>query len=201
VFLSGGFALEALSHRGERAPPLLLCPPHPSLGMSMDAPVLAELAFAASRAGHATLRFNYRGAGASQGPLSDRAACLEDARAAAEHLRLNAGAEEIAVAGYDFGAEIALELARELGEVARLVLIAPVSRRYDYSPVAAIAAPVLIAVGARDELVDYAAMSALAADFLEVIPEADHVFSRGLTELGRLVARFLAGRPRALEEA
>ena len=57
VVKSGDFVLDALSHRGSRAPPCVLASPHPALGGSMTAPVIAELAWALTRAGHATLRF------------------------------------------------------------------------------------------------------------------------------------------------
>ncbi|MCK6552090.1 alpha/beta hydrolase, partial [Myxococcota bacterium] len=52
--------IEGLFHRGSKAPPAVFAPPHPSAG-SMEAPVVAELAWAVTRAGHATLRFNYPG--------------------------------------------------------------------------------------------------------------------------------------------
>src|SRR5438105_8414107 len=67
VVRSGDLALDALYHRGKREPPRALASPHPALGGSMIAPVIAELAWALTRAGHATLRFDYRGVGASRG--------------------------------------------------------------------------------------------------------------------------------------
>ena len=80
---AGEVTLEGLSHRGARAPPLLLCPPE---GSGMEAPALAELAWASARAGHASLRFQHRGVGASQGS-PDPARRLDDAEAAFRHLR------------------------------------------------------------------------------------------------------------------
>ncbi len=62
---AGGLTLDALYHRGAAPPAILLCPPLDAEGM--DAPLLAELAWAAARAGHASLRFQHRGRGGSQG--------------------------------------------------------------------------------------------------------------------------------------
>src|SRR3954466_7265194 len=62
--------LDALYHRGRRDPPCVIASPHPAMGGSMVSPVIAELAWALSRAGHATMRFNYRGVGASHGVTS-----------------------------------------------------------------------------------------------------------------------------------
>ena len=45
----------------------VIAPPHPLYGGSMDSPVVTELAQACARADFASLRFNWRGAGASAG--------------------------------------------------------------------------------------------------------------------------------------
>ena len=110
---SGELSLDALYHRGQFPPACVLASPHPALGGSMTAPVIAELAWALTRAGHATLRFDYRGVGASQGqtrhppgslrigPLEDE---LADFFAAADQLRATArSAEGAARAAADDG--------------------------------------------------------------------------------------------------
>src|SRR4051812_21117936 len=62
-----GQLLEALFHEGRAPVPCVIAAPHPVFGGSMDSPVCAELAWAISRKELATLRFNYRGVGGSQG--------------------------------------------------------------------------------------------------------------------------------------
>src|SRR3954469_11565845 len=69
--------LDALYHRGKREPPCAIASAHPALGGSMVAPVIAELAWALTRAGHATMRFNYRGVGASRGVSRHQAGSLQ----------------------------------------------------------------------------------------------------------------------------
>jgi alpha/beta superfamily hydrolase len=64
---SGELSLDALYHRGRRAPPCAIASPHPTLGGSMTVPVVNELAWTLTRAGFPTLRFDYRGVGGSQG--------------------------------------------------------------------------------------------------------------------------------------
>src|SRR2546423_12617205 len=68
--------LDALYHRGTRDPPCAIAAPHPALGGSMISPVVAELAWALTRAGHATMRFDYRGVGASRGVSRHEAGSL-----------------------------------------------------------------------------------------------------------------------------
>src|SRR2546430_969342 len=110
--------LDALYHRGTREPPCAIAAPHPALGGSMLSPVVAELAWALTRAGHPTMRFDYRGVGASRGVSrhgvgSTRIADLQDEVAdlhrICEHLLASTHMAEVCLVGYSFGAAVALE--------------------------------------------------------------------------------------------
>lgn len=195
VVESGGFFLEALSHRGESPPALLICPPHPLRGGSMDAPLCAELAFAATQAGHASLRFNYRGAGASQGePSSNLADAVADARAALELLAANVRHESFVAAGYDFGAEVVVELALAGAPLSGLVLVAPDTSAYDFRRLADVTVPGLFLIPEKDRVADgrlLAEHCQRTGDQLVVVPEADRVFTQGLPAAGREVVDFL----------
>src|SRR5262245_39619387 len=65
-------SLEGIFQAGESAAArgVVLAPPHPLYGGSLEAPVLSELAWAAAQAGPASLRFNWRCVGASAGEPS-----------------------------------------------------------------------------------------------------------------------------------
>jgi alpha/beta superfamily hydrolase len=119
---AGGATLEGLFHRGTRPPALLVCPA-PGPGGGMDAPAAAELAWAAARAGHASLRFQYRGVGASTG-APDPVRAGEDAEAAYRHLAESAG-PRLALAALGGAWPVALALAAAHSDVRRVVLIAP----------------------------------------------------------------------------
>jgi alpha/beta superfamily hydrolase len=119
---AGGLVLEGLSHRGARRPGLLVCPPT-GAGGGMDAPLVAELAWATARAGLPSLRFQHRGVGASQG-AHDEGRALDDALAALEHLLATAPGP-VVVAGVAGGAATALGLARARREVRGVALIDP----------------------------------------------------------------------------
>src|SRR6266478_2274853 len=114
--------LDALYHRGTREPPCAIAAPHPALGGSMLSPVVAELAWAITRAGHPTMRFDYRGVGASRGVSrhgvgSTRIADLQDEVAdlhrTCEHLLASTDMAEVCLVGYSFGAAVALEAVEE----------------------------------------------------------------------------------------
>ena len=65
----------------------VVAPPHPLFGGSIESPVLNEIAYACTKAGIASLRFNWRGVGASTGvPSGDLADADADYRAALTHM-------------------------------------------------------------------------------------------------------------------
>lgn len=193
--------LDALFHRGQRAPPCAIAAPHPALGGSMLSAPVAELAWALTRAGHPTLRFDYRGVGASRGTSRHRAGSLRiadlqdevaDLLAACEHLLETTRMPSACAVGYSFGAAVALEAA-ENAQVGSLILIAPPNALYDYAKLARLPKPALVVCAHHDPYCDRAALSLPDGARVEVIAHSDHFFNRGLTEMGKTVASWLRG--------
>ncbi len=177
----GDLVLDGLYHRGVRGPACVIAAPHPALGGSMTVPVINELAWALTRAGHPTLRFDYRGVGASQGqsrhqgapeeewggglPRIELAALADevaDLRAAGAQLAETAGATTESVTdpgsglcaiGYSFGACVAVADQAD-ARWARLVLVAPPTQLCDLSALALLRKPVLVVCAQRDPLCD-----------------------------------------------
>ena len=170
----------------------VIAPPHPEYGGSLENPVISELAYGLYKAGIASLRFNWRGVGASQGRITgDSAAADQDYLAALEQVAETTSAPVIA-AGYSFGAATALRVALRDTRVAELLLIAPPVGMIEGLAVDTFRGPIHVIVGGRDE---FAPLGQLSARFeglpnanLDVIPKADHFFvSYGLAELVELV--------------
>jgi alpha/beta superfamily hydrolase len=181
-----GLVLEGLYHRGRRRPSLLVCPA-PGPGAGMDAPVVAELAWAAARAGHASLRFQHRGVGASQGS-PDPSRALDDARAALRHLAESAR-PPLALAGFGAGCETAAALAAEVEGCWALALVAP-GRLPAHVPPGVRVLAVLPEQGAG---ADPRALEAALGPHgrVVVIEGADALFRAGLPRVGRAVVEFL----------
>ncbi|MFT3916773.1 MAG: alpha/beta hydrolase [Anaeromyxobacteraceae bacterium] len=185
----GALVLEGLFHRGSRRPALLVCPA-PGPGGGMDAPAVAELAWAAARAGHPSLRFQHRGVGASQG-TADPARALDDARAALAHLEASARGPA-AIAGVGAGAATALALAAEAGpgRCAGVALVAPAG-----VPAGALpgGVPVLVVLPERGAAAGPEGLRAVlgAAAAVEVVPGADPTWSAGLPRVGREVVEWM----------
>ncbi len=181
----GEHVMEGVSHRGRLSPLLLVLSPPPNEG-GMDHIVGAELAFAASNAGFPTLRFNYRGVGASQGTRGSN--LLEDALAALEVATDNARGGPVLVASINGADGLALKLlALKPDLVPAVCLISPsTTGPSDWSE------PVWVVVGEHD-----AAQLKSGVGRVDIIPSADRAFQRGLPRVGKAVVACLTEAARS----
>jgi hypothetical protein len=167
----------------------LIAPPHPLMGGSMESPVVTEIAWQCQKAGIASLRFNWRGVGASAGTASgDPALADVDFQAALEFLRETLPGRQVAC-GYSFGAAAALRSGLASRAVESLVLVAPPTSLLDVSDLKNFEGRIFLASAENDEWVDSELLSRAVADLatvhLEVVAGCDHFFMSGLDVLGR----------------
>ena len=157
----------------------VLCHPHPLYGGSMHDAVLAMADGAWSRRGGSCVRFNFRGVGASEGAFDDGDGETEDAVCVANWVRETYGAGTLTLVGYSFGAAVAWRAAASLGNVVRVVLVAPPMPAMDFAHRPA--PPTVVVHGDRDEFVDTAFASAWVGSQesarLLTLEGADHFFS------------------------
>lgn len=186
-----GLVLEGVWQAGSgRA--AVVAPPHPAYGGSLDNPVVNEVAYALHREGYASLRFNWRGVGASQGSITSAAEAADaDFRAALEHLHRTIDAPILA-AGYSFGAIAALRTGLRDARVRSLLAVAPPLGMLEQLGIERLPKPLRVIVGARDDFAPVGPLrewlAALEGAHLEVLPEADHFFAAvGLGDLHRAV--------------
>jgi uncharacterized protein len=181
--------------RGARAG-VVLCHPHPLYGGDMDSGVVTAATEACAGRKLATLRFNFRGVGASTGKHDDGRGEQDDVRAALAELRrqLPAGAP-VALAGYSFGAAVAAAVS-ERTRVAGLLLVAPPLRVAALPAPAAVTGPIAIVVGAEDQYCPEAALEPLRDSLphatITVIDGADHFFFGSLQTLTEAVGSWAA---------
>src|SRR5690606_3583216 len=88
----------------------LICHPNPAQGGTMLNKVVSTLQRTARDAGHATLRFNYRGVGASAGEHDMAMGEVDDAEAAAAWLQAQAPDLRLNLLGFSFGGFVAAAL-------------------------------------------------------------------------------------------
>ena len=162
-------------------PALLVCHPHPMLGGNMDNPVVTAICRAAGAQGMASLRFNYRGVGGSQGIFSNGKGEGDDVRAALSILRRWPGMDgkRLVLVGYSFGAAVVLDGLRHYKAAHSLVLIAPPISAVRGSRIRLDQRPKLFVAGQHDRIASSVELqSALddirpPLDFSE-IADADH---------------------------
>lgn len=131
----------------------VLCHPHPLFGGTLDNKVVTTLARALHDSGIPTVRFNFRGVGASEGVFDAGRGETDDARAV-----LDWGASrwpncKPVIAGFSFGAYVALRLTQNVG-VARLITVAPPVSSFDFSGLRAPSCPWMVVQGDADDVVD-----------------------------------------------
>jgi hypothetical protein len=175
---------------------VVVCHPHPQHGGTMHNKVAHTLARAFVRMGFAALRFNFRGTEESEGVYDAGDGELADALAAIDWMRARFPEKALWVAGFSFGAAIAVKAAVAT-EVDGLISVAPAISRFasglDKQPTC----PWLIVQGDQDELVDIDE-TVNWVDGLEpgpellIIPEGEHFFHGRLVELREAIAAFIS---------
>jgi alpha/beta superfamily hydrolase len=182
---------------------VVLSHPHPLYGGDMDNPVIVRAAEVCQDAGLATLRFNFRGVGASTGGHDEGRGEQDDLRAALADLgsALPSGAT-LATLGYSFGASITARVAAA-GPVAGVALVAPplAIRGLDHlGDLASFGGQLLVVAGTADQYCPPDALAGLARTLpkatVRTVDGADHFFFGKLYPLGEIVgawARSLTG--------
>ncbi len=173
----------------------VICHPHPLFGGTMTNKVVHMLARSCHELGVPTLRFNFRGVGASAGQYDDGRGETDDALAVIEQGRALWPGAALWLAGFSFGAWVALRAAPRAA-AARLVTVAPPVGRWDFAGLGTPGCPWLIVQGDQDELVDAAAVQQWAAlqqpaPKLALLTGAEHFFHGRLNELRDVVNGFL----------
>ena len=180
----------------------VVCHPHPEYGGTMKNAIVVRIARALRAAGLATLRFNFRGVGGSEGSHDGEGGEERDVAACLDLLGREVPGIELWAAGYSFGARAVARLALEDERIRRLVLVAFPVEVFDCPGIELLRVPGLALFGSEDE---FGTLSSLrrrcpvppAAFELDEISGADHFF-RGRTPL--VEERVRAYALRAIEE-
>ncbi|KPC39241.1 Esterase/lipase/thioesterase family protein [Pseudomonas amygdali pv. morsprunorum] len=174
----------------------LICHPNPIQGGTMLNKVVSTLQRTARDQGLITLRFNYRGVGASAGTSVAGPDEIDDAQAAAKWLRAQHPDLPMTLFGFSFGGYVAANLGGRLegqGEkLTHLFLIAAAASRLKDQSVLPQACPLTIIQPEDDEVIDpetvYAWSAALQRPHeLLKVAECGHFFHGKLTDLKDLL--------------
>lgn len=168
--------------------------PHPLHGGTMHNPVVFHADREVHRLGWTTLRFNFRGTGASEGVHDEARGEVDDVAAAMNWLRGLAPARPQLYVGYSFGSICGIRLAaRDPHAVDGLVAIGLPVRVFELPDTRAVAVPLAVVQGSHDEFgtpaeVELALAGRAATATLHVVDGASHLFPGRAPEVGRLAA-------------
>jgi alpha/beta superfamily hydrolase len=173
---------------------VVICHPHPLYGGDMENPVVVRVQEVCSSLGLATLRFNFRGVGASGGAHGGGVGEQEDALAALDTLAKAIGSAALAIAGYSFGSRIAALVGSRDSRMAGMALIAPPLAMSDFGFLEDRKIPTLAVAGTRDQYCppDEFARFTAARPWIKTaaIEGADHFFFGKLFPLGEAVTEW-----------
>jgi len=166
----------------------VVCHPLPTEGGTMHNKVVTMTARALHQSGATTVRFNFRGAGASDGSFDNGDGEADDLRAVVAWVRAQRPDAQVWLAGFSFGSFVAYKVAAELQPGMLIMIAPPAGRGYEFDRITPFDGPWLVIQGEADEVVDPNAVYAWI-DGLEQppelvrIPDTSHFFHRRLMDL------------------
>ena len=181
---------------GERA--VVVTHPHPLYGGDMHNNVVVAIVHTYRAAGFSTLRFNFRGVGASSGSYGGGVGEQADVQAALATLH-QLGHSYIDLVGYSFGAWIVACGLERYARAHRVILVAPPVSMLDFAGVGENRKIALTVVGEEDTLANpdviqqYMRVWNPTASF-HVVPKADHFFWNHTAPLQAILGGFLRGK-------
>lgn len=169
----------------------IVCHPLPTEGGTMHNKVVTMAARALRECGIATVRFNFRGTGASEGTFDEGHGEADDLRAIARWVREQRPDAKLWLAGFSFGAYVTIKCATELDAAMLISIAPPAGRTWDFDAITVPVCPWLVIQGEADEIVDpqavYAWIDSLKSlrqpPELVRIPDTSHFFHRRLMDL------------------
>jgi len=176
---------------GERRGIGIVCHPHPLGGGTMHNKVVFRAAAGLVDAALTTLRFNFRGVGASTGEHSEIPGGMEDVRAAIDYMSSEYSGDDLTLAGFSFGSRTGMAVGMDDDRVKRLISIGtPVDKYGDYEFLLGVRKPILFIHGDSDEFGDLDSVRELVAE-VEKVTDAElisfedcgHFFDDHLDEL------------------
>lgn len=186
--------LEALLEEPEVGEPqeaVVVCHPHPQFGGTMHNKVVYRLARGLRSGGAVVLRFNYRGVNLSQGAYDEGRGEVDDAATALQWLRHRYARLPFSLAGFSFGARVALKVGCAVPGTQRVIAVGfPTKYERDYLANCTVRREFIHCT--NDELSPLNEMEAVYAGLPDPklicwIPGEDHFFKGALDEFENIV--------------
>jgi alpha/beta superfamily hydrolase len=195
----------------KKAKAVLVLHPHPSHGGTMNNKVVYSAYKTFVENGFTTLRINFRGVGKSQGHFDNGVGELTDAATAIDWLQLNNSfSSGYWIAGFSFGAWIAMQLIMRRPEISNFVAISPPVNKYDFGFLSPCPIPGLIVQGNHDSVVPEESVLELMERLskqkqskveYKTIYGGDHFFRSKLPELEQALSEYIGEKSLSQDSA
>lgn len=195
---AGSVQLEATLRRPRKGIPrgaAVLCHPHPLHGGTMNNRVIYRAGDATIMAGFSTLRFNFRGVGASTGSFDEGIGERQDVTSAINWLENRFPDLPLALIGYSFGAWVGLQIGCADSRIKAMTAIGLPLNSYSFDFLSTNQKPTLLIVGSEDQFCSQESYNILARRLpstsrVHTIKEADHFFSSHVDMMQDLITEF-----------
>ncbi len=181
---------------------MIVCHPHPQHGGTMTNKVVTTIARACQRQGIATIRFNFRGVGNSEGSYADGLGEVDDLAAVYHYVKSRYPSRKIAFSGFSFGAGISAAFAKREDPEFLISIAPPVSSDYwpDMASESHLFEKWFIVQGDKDEIATLDSMNKYWEQSLskrpmyKVMQDSDHFFHGRLIELREVLESWIGDR-------
>jgi len=195
IFNAGTLRIEGLLNDLSTDKGVVVAHPHPQYGGDMTNNVVEALCLAYNECGYTTLRFNFRGAGRSEGDYDNGKGEQEDLEAAIRYLS-DTGIKKIDLAGYSFGSWVIALGIKRFENVNRVIMVSPPVDIFDYSSLKNSRLIRLIIAGSEDEIADWRSVEKVLPlwnpdAMFSVIKGADHFYWGKSNDIKKIVTGFL----------
>jgi alpha/beta superfamily hydrolase len=193
---SGRYRLEAYWQPGTLKKGVVITHPHPLYGGTMRNPVVETVQNAYAQHGYATLRFNFRGVGSSQGDYDNGVGEQDDVRAAIAYVNQR-DVTTVDMAGYSFGTWVNAGVAADKRtSIESMMMVSPPVGFIEFENINALSCLNLIVTGSRDDIAPVNRIRELLPTWnpgaqFAVIDGCDHFYIGYLEKLQSILTSFL----------
>ena len=181
-------------------PGVVVCHPHPRYGGSMSNNVVFAVCDALAELQIATIRFNFRGVGNSQGEYGTGAEEEFDALGAIDFMEAHplVDTSRIGLAGYSFGAGVSVRVAQKDPRVQALATVSlPTRNLLDKNILSDFTRPKFFIAGDQDSVLSSGDLQRFIDSLpepkqVQAVPGADHFWGGYEDDVGPAVAQFFA---------
>jgi len=204
ILISGsdGKIESSYHHNNDKNPPIILIlHPDPSRGGTMNSKIVFHLYRIFVLNGFSTIRFNFRGVGKSEGTFDNGEGELSDAASVLDWLqRHNRNSQTCWIAGFSFGAWVAMQLLMRRPEINGFICVSPPANNKDFNFLAPCPSSGLIIHGDRDSVASFESARILSEKLqkqkkveiiFKSIKGADHFYENHKREFISLVDNYI----------